>query len=259
MNVFARRRRQGRRDRDREALRGLGGGGRVDRRRRGRRRDHRRPDQRRRLARNHRLDRRRDGAAAWVSRSRRATSTNKLELYAGNISFGDSAGIGVATVVLVHNGTVDAHVASGSDAHRGCRRGDRLGDPGPERRSSSRAPARAAATRASPARSSSTCSTTRRPRRSTARRPPAARSRCRRATRPTSSPSPASWLSAARRASGVGADVEVITKDTEATIAPSASVATTGAGDVTVGASSQEYRRPGRGRPRRSAATQASR
>ena len=39
---------------------------------------------------------------------------------------------------------------------------------------------------------------------------------------------------------GVGVDVEVITKDTEASIAPFASVTTTGAGNVTVGATSQE-------------------
>ncbi len=39
---------------------------------------------------------------------------------------------------------------------------------------------------------------------------------------------------------GVGADVEVITKDTEATIAPFASVTTTGTGDITVESSSSE-------------------
>ena len=53
---------------------------------------------------------------------------DKLELYAGNISFGDSAGVGVAVVVLVRDGIVDAHVSSGGEPDRRRRRRDRVRD-----------------------------------------------------------------------------------------------------------------------------------
>ena len=41
-------------------------------------------------------------------------TANQLQVYAGNVAIGDSAGIGVATSVIVRNGNVDAHVSSGA-------------------------------------------------------------------------------------------------------------------------------------------------
>ena len=55
-------------------------------------------------------------------------TADKLELYAGNISFGDSAGVGVATVVLVRNGIVNASVATGASLDRRCGRDHGLCD-----------------------------------------------------------------------------------------------------------------------------------
>ena len=125
---LGRRRRQGRRDRDGGALRALGRGGRLDLGRRRRRRLHRRRRQRRQLARSRSRtigDATVNGLGIEVKASDIA---DKLELYAGNISFGDSAGVGVAVVVLVRNGIVDAHVATGAVLDRRCRRRDGLGD-----------------------------------------------------------------------------------------------------------------------------------
>ena len=164
---------------------------------------------------------------------------DKLELYAGNISFGDSAGVGVATVVLVRNGVVDAHVATGASLTAGvdgitvsatqsenqilvAGAGAGGGDAG------------VAGSVVVDVLDNSTTATL--DGTSTSGGTVAVS-----ASDTTNDVSVAGQLAIGGTAGvGVGVDVEVISKDTEASIAPFASVTTTGAGNVTVGATSQE-------------------
>ena len=164
---------------------------------------------------------------------------NKLELYAGNISFGDSAGIGVAIVVLVHNGTVDAHVATGATLTAGADGVTVSATQGQTEILVAGAGAGGgdAGVAGSVVVDVLNHSTTATLDGTTTSGGTVAVS----ASDTTNVISVAGQLAIGGTAGvGVGVDVEVITKDTEATIAPFASVTTTGAGNVTVGATSQE-------------------
>ena len=164
---------------------------------------------------------------------------DKLELYAGNISFGDSAGVGVATVVLVRNDTVDAHVATGAVLTAGAD-GITVSATQSENQilvAGAGAGGGDAGVAGSVVVDVLGNSTTATLDGTTTSGGTVAVS----ASDTTNDISVAGQLAIGGTAGvGVGVDVEVITKDTEATIAPFASVTTTGAGNATVGATSQE-------------------
>ena len=162
---------------------------------------------------------------------------DQLQAYAGNVTFGDSAGIGVATTVVVRNGNVDAHVSSGASLTVGSLTVEAIQSVSGILVAGAGAGGGDAAIAGSvvvDVQSDSTSATID----GTTNASGDVKSL---ATEHTTITSVAGQLAIGGSAGvGVGVDVEVLTKDTEASIAPSASVTTTSGGNVEVESASTE-------------------
>ena len=164
---------------------------------------------------------------------------NKLELYAGNVTIGaSSAGVGIAVTVLVRDGNVDAHVASGANLNVGSALIEAIQNENQILVAGAGAGGSSAGVAGSVVVDVPNNTTTATLDGTTVSSGAVKVS----ASDTTNDVSVAGQLVIGGSAGvGVGIDVEAVTKDTEASIAPSASVTTTSsAGDVTVSATSQE-------------------